>query len=32
MEIWLADGIVLRVDAQVDGGALRRVLDALERR
>jgi len=32
MEITLASGVVLRVDAHVDGGALRRVLDALERR
>lgn len=32
MEITLAGGVILRVDAQVDSGALRRVLDALERR
>jgi transposase len=32
IEIALRDGVVLRVDDQVDGRALRRVLDALERR
>lgn len=32
IEIVLPDGVSLRVDAQVDGGALRRVLDALDRR
>jgi len=32
IEIVLRGGVVLRVDGQVDGLALRRVLDALERR
>lgn len=32
IEIVLPGGIVVRVDTQVDGAALRRVLDALERR
>ena len=32
IEIALRGGVVLRVDDQVDGRALRRVLDALERR
>jgi transposase len=32
MEIVLSDGVAIRVDAQVDGGALRRVLVALGRR
>jgi transposase len=32
IEIVLSDGVTLRVDAQVDGGALRRVLGALEGR
>ena len=32
IEIVLRGGVVLRVDGQVDGRALRRILDALERR
>ena len=32
IEITLLSGVSLRVDAQVDGAALRRVLDALDRR
>ena len=32
IEVTLANGVSLRVDAQVDGRALRRVLDALDRR
>ena len=32
IEILLPGGVLLRVDARVDGRALRRVLDALERR
>jgi transposase len=32
IEIMLPGGVSLRVDTRVDGGALRRVLDALERR
>ena len=32
MEIVLPGGIVIRVDAEVDGAALRRVLSALGRR
>jgi transposase len=32
IEIMLPNGISLRMDAEVDGGALRRVLDALGRR
>jgi hypothetical protein len=32
IEIVLPDGVTLRVDAQVDGRALRRVLGALEGR
>ena len=32
IEIILPGGVSLRVDAEVDGGALRRVLDALGRR
>jgi transposase len=30
IEVVLPGGVVVRMDAQVDGGALRRVLDALE--
>ena len=32
IEISLPDGVSVRVDAQVDGGAFRRVLAALARR
>jgi hypothetical protein len=32
IEIMLPGGVSLRVDARVDGPALRRVLDALDRR
>jgi hypothetical protein len=31
IEIVLASGVLLRVDAAIDGRALRRVLDALDR-